>query len=384
MISRLFKSQFKSMLLPGLIIGSIVILTGIILGLSANVFEVYSVSSYGRYLTAVPSMNTTAMFVVSCIGGTIFGIIVASYRFSLKKADVYHQAPFNEKTVRNVRILVGLIFTLIATITAFFFLICIFVVRSKFSYPSNNYNSEYYAYTRANIDYVLLFCEFIVIVALVISCYFISVFFALQTSTLPNAIILTLAALLILGTGTKFIGMIVSHYYSCFEVYKNSVEEFVPNITFGYIYGSSEFIYYRFESQIMNLEQSYKISNWNLYEPFVGTILLGGGIAPICFLQPEISGELCGKGDNKNVIQRIFHHTFYLIALCFATTAIDDSGVFIYLLVALYLGTTYYLITVWLNRSFKLKQDDWIPMIVSFGTSTLVAISYIIICSLTL
>ena len=383
MKNKFFKLTFKSLLLPAAVICGIMLLVAFLTSINANITNTYREigeipSVYYLYERANSSISTIVIF--SAIGACFLPFAVFSYRYSLQKADIYNQAPFEEKTVRNTRVLVGLIYICIIFTASFFILFTGYGIRVMLTrLPLVEPGTSSYR-TLATINPEIWFLGYILGLLIVTSTYVVVCYFVSKSTSLPNAILTSMSGMLILG-GTIF----ALTYAPCF-LYTYNLSDY--SLWFVYLYRigftpfqASSFIISSLDIQAVSATPEFThttLDYVNLINMIISILLGGLSSIPLLFAK-EPSGETSGKGFGKRKGERIIHHILfgvlgYGISYFASTTTFIVSFIFFS-----FMATAYVLITAWLNRSFKFKKCDLLPMIITISASFVTMIVFFIV-----
>lgn len=386
MNSKLIKFTFKNMLLPTLILGGILVVAAFLIAITAGVQDEYiKVIEYGlltrTYIYSSANSGLTVFVAFALSAAFLMGLTIFTYRHSIKKADLFYQIPYNEKSLRNSRILVGLLYTAIIYTLAFLVLIFIYGIRWMITPEVKDLAQE--ILIRASIYPKYYVIAFIVGLTSACATYLITCFFASTASSLENSIAISLEGLLLLG-GTAFVlfyglweieatktnyaieGGLLDNVAHNFGLSPYQVGMFINRVTNYHAVGDTE-AYFQGELETL-------IADVVLY------VLLGGVLLIPLLLSKEPSAETCGKGFGNNKFDRVIHHVTFGLICFLAYIASSPENLVIYLIFYLIIVSIYFLSTAGLNRTFKIKMCDILPMIINASgtliSSTIFMISY--------
>lgn len=380
MKKKFIKSQFKSLLLPGLVLGGILVVAAFFIGALVNAYCEWHLQydAYGnltsRYVMIEAYSGMTALMIFAVTIAFLMPFFVFSYRFSLKKADIYFQAPYEERTVRNTRVLVGLFYVGVAFTIAFLLLVSVYGLRVIATQQVATNTNQI---VRAQMDAAYYFLGYILGLFTVLATYLITSFFSSTCTSLPNAVITAIEGLTILALGFLCIIYWKIDYDQTYRSIYSSATENLSYVGFSPVHSILYFAYFIENPAVGVVIQRVDdvIKGIYLFDT-IGYVVIGGLLTVPLMLMKEPSGETAGKGFGASKLARIIHHTFFGFC-CFASYIFVIGAQFLIFAIGYTItGVVYWLITAWENRTFKFKQKDFIPMICSYATCTITSMVY--------
>lgn len=273
---------------------------------------------------------------------------VYDYRFKKNRADTFLQVPMNERELKRTRLLLGLcvleaIFTFVYWIG-----VLILAVRASTITLASGYDAvNEFRFT----GYLYVYLIMLVVVAadFFIHCYLTqlgnnvsdSVLYLLLGEFVLACLIFCPVTYFYLGLGVGF-----SAYFTEFNFSMLMPIALIMNAFDGFVRGTSQFI---------------SLSASGEFFSVIGFILIGGGTAFLDFYVRDPSGEYYGSNGERNKFIGYLPH----LAAFLGGIVLFTLGFYLAVLIIIYLlwALVYYIILVFLNRSFKLKKQNLIPFL---------------------
>ena len=327
-----------------------------------------ALASSGRYDFTYPQDFTTAYSAAIFVIAIILPLFGMSYRYSLRKSDLYRQVAFKHKSIRIADNLLILGVLLISFIITYPILCYTTMVRN---YMLVGHEVLYYAY---------LVPQFFFMFVLIIITYGFSYAIVSLANNVSNSIILLLMIQILFFAACGTIADLISTDYSSVSPYTVPfiIPSYFTNVIFGSLLTSDEVaISYMFSA-------SYDIPNSLVADitivslsttAFVG-IGIFGLVKLLVFKDP--SSEWAGKAAYKSMLPEIIYHVAFIFSFGYfaSTLHIIDSTIFFIFIVLMI--SLYYTLYGLMRKNFKLNKIDCIKLGSSLMASLLLgAIVYI-------
>lgn len=334
MKKNLFRLSIKEFLVPTIIIAALMVFISGSFMFGKNDFT-------GIYV------NPAYLFTIAGIGALFFPIIVYSFRFSLKKADIYYQGPYKQTTVVRIKFITGLVMLLLAYTAGFTSHILCQGLRYGFINISGGASA--FLAEIGSFGLGLLFLSFI---------YINTSFVVSKTTSLFNAILLVIAVNLFL----TFAAVV---FESVFEMFYIIVRREVLGLYYGRSIEHIGFSLYNYNIVLDNLVNSYQssyVSKWTLESLAINTIggaIISSGCLVGVLIQKNPSGEKCGKAKPSGWAIALFHMSMsiYTVLISSLGSSIMPLIIFTFFLIGLFF---YYLLTLLFSRTKKMHFSNYI------------------------
>ena len=315
----------------------------------------------------------------------IMPLFVYNYKFSLRSSDTFYQLPFQEKEMRNLRIIAGIIAIGVSLIICFLLGFIFFTIRFYASPVTKTFVAENYIYDEITKEYTviehtvtlvrssyhpgmfwLLLPASLVGVAIE---YFISCFLVSLTNKPFTAILFNGSIQLFLLGFLPSIILMANHFYSAQE--KEIVTEVFDSFTYCETYAlmfspglafTSGITTYICDSFVFNgsfeAEALKGIRGFTFASTISLTLLIGALVAFLILYMKDPSGEHSGNyGLNKPKYNTLIYLS--AIPLFFLFVALDNILSFYIIVNAIIVAGYYFLNTMFLG-TFKIKKYHYI------------------------
>lgn len=301
-----------------------------------------------------------------------------TYRYSLRALDTFYQIPKNKKVIRYANNLTVFLFLLVAFSLSYWLAVMILTIRQGVTNsPGFNMPEGYAALPMYHFQYYLLAYLFIILT--IPSQFFVSYYLITRSNNFFSSFII-----LVLGE----VVMIASMFSVIYLIYTFSNNELYI-LRFGYMDFSAIFPIALSENIFRNLIVNNKLPVINFdvaltVELIISAILYVAISALAIFKfvnEKESSGEYSRSAVGRDKLQRIISHAgFAVIGLLLASFIGTGTAYFVSLKIILFItgiiqyAAIYYVFIGLLNRNFKIKKNDLIPMIIIVLTALIIGV----------
>ena len=348
--------QIKRWLVPALVILGVMTMSMVILGASESLTYTLYNDPYGGTFSYNDGSSTFFMgaMLYSSLVSIVFPMFVFNYKFGIRRADFYKQLPFAENQLRRTILLSGLVIALVGVSLAFLTGTGILLIRHFAFDKSTLISTPDYTQYLYTFKYRYLLVFYLLLMLNVFATYSISCLFVYHNVTVFEAIIGVLLAQLCLGLLPYAIASQVSTIKGW--VTNDFVEPtYVTFSTISPVIGAVNInsLFYGMEEEI------WKNLYWN-----IGVYLISGlGSFIWMFMVKDRSADIENEKGNPSIITLIALHGGFLGVMLFANS-LASYTIYLGLIINIFVIASYFFINVLFGHGFKLRMQQWIPLLV--------------------
>ena len=339
--------QLKRWLIPALVIIGVISMSLIILSSTQPV--TYMV--YDGTPIYMPSQLFMSIMLFATIIATVFPMFVFNYKFGIRRADFYKQLPFEENQLKRIILVMGLVLVLIGAVLAFSLGFGIYFLRYYLTDVSKLEENTYLL----KIDWKYVFYFFGVLLLATFSTYSISALFVYHNVSIFEAIVSIVLAHIFLGA---FLSGILAQVYASMTAY-GGFEDNTKQIYLSFSLITPIIAAADFDELFMSAKDHL---SYNLYWNLPIYFALGIGSFLWIFFSKDRSADKENEKGHPSILTLIAEHGGFLsIILLF--NYISYYLIYIAFIIMFFAFATYFFINVLYRHGFKLRMEQWIPMI---------------------
>lgn len=347
--------QIKRWLVPALVILGVMTMSMVIIAASEPLtYEINNMTGEPMYYGMTNNLFLSASLYASLIS-IVFPMFVFNYKFGIRRADFYKQLPFEKNELRRIIFVMGLVIAMVGVLVSFLLGLGLYLIRYFVYDKSTLIVTEYATEKLYNFDYKYLLFFVILLMFTVFATYSISSLFVYHNVTVFEAIVAIILGQLFLGLLTFTIAQQAVALYI-----KNTDQEIdMVYLTFSMI---SPVIA---SSNMNQLFVGFGDGIWkNLYWNVGTYFLLGIGAFIWLMLVKDRSADIENEKGKPAPITLVAVHGGFLSVMLFANM-LAGYTIYISLIINIFVIATYFFINVLYRHGFKLRLEQWIPIVAS-------------------
>lgn len=327
----------------------------------------------------------TPYIVVGVLYSTLLPLISLSYRYNSRRADIYYQLPLKKNELRNTRLLIGLIYMIVALAFLFFIsMFCLYLNEQSLLFILSLKEIKVEPY---HFIYIVPF--FFLSLFFLCGNYFINACICSFANSWKNAVIYLFVFQFVLCTGLFFLSAIPNNFLYNSIYISNTFAIFLmsgcfepsgimPLIGLNYLF-----------SGLLKDGTPLFISQY--YEQLlIPSLICTGVFSILCaiyiFLAKEPSGEFSGKNTTRYKWDFYIPHFLALLLSFLHTLNYMDprTSFFIGSIILTFTILGHYLLTCIIRGTFKLKKKDLICIGIISGINLIFSVCDIIFNNISL
>ncbi|MBQ7250017.1 MAG: hypothetical protein IJS37_01565 [Bacilli bacterium] len=330
----------------------------------------------------IPISNTA--FIALAIMASMFALALPAfifvYRGSLQAVDCFYQAGFEARTIRRTRVILGLVFLLVAFTVAYW--IGVFVLGMRYIATPAVVTTDTSSTVRADIHFGYFALAYLAFVVILAAQYFTNCFFA----SLGDQMFVQIA-LMVCGLILQSLIMMAPVLYCEMTASLSGRSGDPLSAAFRYCYGPigmTSALVQLISPLIEGGQNPWGANSIWWVMSLVISVLFGAGSCVYLFISKEPSGEYAGHWKARNVyIGLIPHVTALVIGVALSTVVGINTGVSIvsgYALM-LFFDVSYFALLALLRKSFKPAKLDLILYLSVVGVVLLLSLAMTVVAS---